>query len=177
MATADGERRIRDSRTHPPHRRIITVIRIESLGDIIVLTLIVVMTLFVALVAYGMHKSYKEIWRTTRLSAFEDRSVIRVIRRGEKILGRAFNDPKYAYSLTIRNIKTVEEYLNYATYDLLLTDNYIRQGFLMLIQTKNIGVDKLYSYYRSFNDTAIRDMVLKSPKLTIEEKTILALQK
>jgi hypothetical protein len=153
------------------------VLEVETLGDILVLSFMAATAVFAALVIYRMHKGYKEIWETTRLSAFEDRRAIRTIRRGEKILSRAFDDPKYAYNLNPKNIKTVEQYLNYATYDLLLTDTYIRQAFLMLIQTKNIGVDKLHSYYKSFNDIAIRDMILKSPKLSVEEKTMLALQK
>jgi hypothetical protein len=153
------------------------VFEIKTIGDILVLSFLAATAVFTGLVAYRMHKGYKEIWETTRLSTFEDRKAIRAIRRGEKILSRAFNDTKYAYNLKLKNIKTVEQYLNYATYDLLLTDTYIRQAFLMLIQTKNIGVDKLRAYYRSFDDIAIRDMILKSPKLSVEEKTMLALQK
>ena len=148
---------------------------LDTLTNIILLTFVAVLISLAAFAIYFVKRGYREIWETTRLSNFEDRRALKTIRRGEKILARALNDPKVAYNLSSKKIKTVEEYLNYATYDLLLTDNYIRQSFLMLIQTRNISVDKLYAYYREFQDLAIRDMILKSPKLSIEEKTFLAL--
>ncbi len=149
---------------------------LDTLTNIILLTFVAVLISLAVFAIYFVNRGYREIWETTRLSNFKDRRALKTIRRGEKILARALNDPKVTYNLSSKKIKTVEKYLNYATYDLLLTDNYIRQSFLMLIQTRNISVDKLYAYYREFQDLAIRDMILKSPKLSIEEKTFLALQ-
>lgn len=105
------------------------------------------------------HQTSKNLWKT------------------ENLIKKALDSNKLPNRLSKKQLQRIKEYLYYSVYDLMLTDNYIEKIAIMAVHSNRSEKGFLLEIYESFPNPTIREAILKSDKLSIEDRTMLVLSR
>lgn len=151
-----------------------------NLAEIISLTAILILVVGLLSLAifliYQMNFQYRTAWDIYSISlTVESKSHKKFKQTGDIVL-KGLTNIRYAEKLDSKKLESIKDYLYYLTYDLFVSDSYIEDVILMMLQSKNITASMITDLYRTFRNPRVRSAILKTDKLSIEERTLLALE-